>query len=228
MKIKNEKEVLQAFCGHDDFVNPWMKTPFLCERVNKVCATDGHYMLMVDSKLLRRKYETHAFNGLEFIHMQNIDTIVTMADIEAAIHSFHLEPEMVTVEGEDCECSACDGDGEVQWEYTDPDGHVYYMDYECPVCNGTGETPKQNKVPTGRMLPPQDAVVEIDGAKFLVIYLMKALEGLKLLGCQQLRHTVAYENTANLFDVQEGITLLIMPVFCPDNQGVKVKTTKKE
>lgn len=226
MKIKNEKEVLQAFCSQDDFLNPTLTQPFFNEKRNEVWATDCHFMLMVDPMLLRRKYAKSEFGNKLEIRMPNINTIVTFADIESAYNSFKLMPEMVDEEGDDCECPACEGSGEVQWEYTAPDGHTYYMDSDCPVCNGTGDTKEQKKVPTGRMLPPNDALIEIDGARFMAYYMMKAIEALKLLGCRQLRHTVAYDNEANVFEVQEGIRLLIMPVV---GLGLAEKVeTKKE
>jgi hypothetical protein len=56
---------------------------------------------------------------------------------------------------------------------------------------------------------------------------MKAIEGVKMLGCLQLHHTVSYEEYANIFEVQEGIRLLIMPVI-GNGQIEKVKTTIKE
>ena len=227
MKIKKEKQVLQAFCSPSCPPQMWQEKPFMSKRLNMVCATDGHYLLMVDPKLVRGKYDEIDCINPDIIRMKNNNTIVTIADIEAAYNCFKLEPEMVIGEGEEVECSACEGDGEVQWEFTDPDGNTHYMDHECPVCGGTGKVPEQKKIPTGRMLAPEDALLEIDGVKFSAYYLMTAIEAVRMLGCKQLRHTVAYENSANIFEVQDGIRLLIMPSV-GEGQIEKVITTKDE
>ena len=227
MKIKNEKQVLQVFCNTDNPLHPEFARPFLNEKYNEVWACDGHYLLMVDPKLLRRKYKSSDVGKSIVIPMQNVNTIVDVGDIEAACNSFGMEPEMLPKEGSAGECPACSGDGEVQWEYMDPSGHTHYMDYECPVCDGTGYVKEEELVPTGRMLPPDGAGIRIDTSEFLVCLMLKVLEGLKLLGCKQLRHTVDYCNAVNLFEVQPGIRLLMMPAVL-NSDSVVVKTTKVE
>lgn len=224
MKIKNEKEVLQAFCDEDNELRPLLNSPFFCEPTGEVRATDGRIMLMVDPKLLRRKYTAAEFGAKLTIPEPNSDTIVRLDDIEAVFRQFELVQEMAWEEGEQCECYACDGEGTVQWEFTDPNGHTHYMKDDCPVCDGTGEAVERHKVPTGRMLPPDNAKFVIDGVCFLACYMMKAVEGLRLLGCKELRHIATFKSSLNLFAVQDGIRLLIMP--CDGNGELKeVKTT---
>jgi len=225
MKIKNEKEVLQAFCQEDDELRPLLNNPFFCEPTGEVRASDGHIMLMVDPKLLRRKYTAADYGAKLTIPEPNCDTIVRLDDIEAVFNQFELVQEMAWEEGEECECYACDGEGTVQWEFTDPNGHTHYMDDDCPVCDGTGEARERHKVPTGRMLPPDNAMFVIDGACFLASHMMKAVEGLRLLGCKELRHIATAKASPNLFAVQDGIRLLVMP--CIGNGDMKdVKTTE--
>ena len=227
MKIKNEKEVLQAFCDDDNELRPLLNNPFFCEPTGEVRASDGHIMLMVDPKLLRCKYTAAEYGAKLTIPEPNSDTIVRLDDIEAVFNKFGLVPEMKWEEGEECECYACDGEGTVQWEFTDPNGHTHYMEDDCPVCDGTGWAVERHKVPTGSMLPPNNAKFVIDGVCFFAYYMMKAVEGLRLLGCKELRHIATFKSSSNLFAVQDGIRLLIMP--CDDNGELKeVKTTKKE
>ena len=227
MKIKNEKEALQAFCASNDDFRPVLNHPYVNEERNEVWASDAHMLLMVDLKLVRRKYKPSDFGKSLTIPEKNSDTIVTLKDIEAAFKRFKLIPEMVDEEGDECECPACGGDGEVEWEFTDDDGNTYYMDAECPVCEGSGEAVEHHKVPTGKMLSPKDAMFVIDDVRFPAYYMMKAVEGLHLLGCKELRHVVTSKDSANLFDVQDGIRLLFMPCV-GDGVTRKVKTTASQ
>lgn len=228
MKIKNEKEVLQAFCSNNDEFRPVLNAPFFNEKRNEVWATDGNVMLMADRKLLRRKYnKSERYTNLP-IPEPNSDTIVDVKDIEAAFKRFDLKPEMVEEEGEECECTACDGFGEVQWTFTDDDGETYNMSGECPVCDGTGRAKKRRLVPTGRMLPPKEVMFVIDGVKFSARNIMKAVEGLRLLGCNQLRHIYTDVIDNNLFEVQDGIRILIVTRHGYEGLAKKVKTRKME
>ena len=133
---------------------------------------------------------------------------------------------VVDEEGDECECPACEGEGTVQWEFTDPDGKTYYMDEDCPVCDGTGEAVEHHKVPTGRMLPPSDAMFVIDDVRFPARYMMKAVDGLRLLGCREIRHIATSKDSANLFAVQDGIRLLVMP--CVGEGNMKDVKTKQQ
>jgi hypothetical protein len=227
MKIKNEKEVLQAFCMKDDELRPLLNNPYYCEAKGEVMASDGYIMLMVDPKLLRRKYTASEYGAKLTIPEQNCDTIIRLDDIDSVFRQFDLVQEMVWEEGEECECYACEGEGMVQWEFTDPNGETHYMDDDCPVCYGTGKARESHKVPTGRMLPPDNAMFVIDGACFLARNMMKAVEGLRLLGCKELRHISTSKDFQNLFAVQDGIRLLVMPCI-GDGDMKEVKTTKNE
>lgn len=224
MKITNEKKVLQAFCGDDILCREEIKKPYFCEPTGEVRATNGRLLLMVDPKLLRCKYQSSAFGAWLSIPAPNSDTIVTLDDIEAVFNQFELTPEMTDEEGEDCECPACEGSGTVSWKFVAPNGRIYYMDDDCPVCNGTGENEDCNKVPTGRMLPPKNATFVIDGVRFEVACIMKAVEGLRLLGCKELHHIFTSKDSPNLFAVQDGIRLLVMP-YPYDGPTKDVKTT---
>ncbi len=227
MKIRNEKKALQAFCS-DDELRTVLRSPFFCEPTGEVRASDGQIMLMVDPKLLRCKYAANDYGAKLMIPAPNSNTIVTLDDIEEAFNQFELIPEMVDEKGDECECPACEGEGKVQWEFTDPDGKTHYMEDDCPVCDGTGEAVEHHKVPTGRMLPPSDAVLVIDGVRFAASNIMKAVEGLRLLGCKQLRHVVTLKGSANLFAVQDGIRMLVMPCFHERGKMKVVRTIMKK
>jgi hypothetical protein len=72
-----------------------------------------------------------------------------------------------------------------------------------------------------------DAMFVIDGVRFSAYYMMKAVNGLRLLGCEELRHIATSKDVANLFAVQEGIRLLVMPCI-GDGIMKDVKTTKED
>jgi hypothetical protein len=223
MKIKNEKEVLQAFCENESELRPVLNKPFLNEARNEVWASDGHMCIMVAKSLLRCKYKPNTMGHSLQIPENNSDTVVKVSDIEKTFKKFELKEEMKIEEGEEIDCPVCNGYRWVQWEFTDDDGNTYYKEDDCPFCDGTGYAPEQKKVPTGRMLPPDDAMFVIDDVKFKVDVVMKIAEGLRLLGCKEILHTVTSANSANMFDIQDGIRLMIMPCL-GDGICKKVKT----
>ena len=225
MKLKNEKEALQKFCSDDDF-RVKLKYPFINEKDNgRLTATDAHIMLMVDTSLLRCKYKSQEVT-VPNVESENCNRIVRFADIDAAYNRFKLVPEMVAKDGGTDECPECDGTGTVEYEYTDNEGNTHYHEEDCPICEGDGKRDVE-MVPTGRMLLPEKSLFRIDGVTFEARELWKAVEGLRLMGFEQMTWQTAKENRANRFDVCEGVTFLIMPFhYCEDEKGVVTEEIK--
>ncbi len=227
MKIKNEKEVLQAFCSKDSW-RTHLNSPFRNPNDNgRIWATDGICLLTVDPKMVRRKYQEHTMT-LPVTMAENCNTIVTLDDIEAAYNSLGKEPEYRFEEGEIIKCPECDGSGHVNFEYyCEVNGRTYQEEEDCPYCDGSGEAPELKKVPTGRMLVPDNSFLRIDGTFFLPRIIIRALDGLRLLGATQLNHRINDGSGANLFHVSDGVELYIMCCLGNDKPVYKdVKTTE--
>lgn len=182
---------------------------------------------MANPTLLRNKYPVSNYGAKIRFTEDNCDTIVLVSDIEAAVASFGLTPEMKVVNGDLIECPDCDGTGIVSWEYCDLKGKFHYMDDDCPCCDGTGECEKELKVPTGRMVAPENTAVIIDGVKFSCACMLKVVEGMKLMGATSLRHTAANKGLGNMFRIQDGLSLYVMPVIGSEDvlRFADVKTT---
>ena len=227
MKIKNEKEVMRAFCKKDN-LHPHLKKPFRNPNDNgRIWATDGGCLLTVDPKLVRCKYPEYTM-GIPVLMAENCNTIVKLDDIEAAYNSLGKEPEYRYEEGEIIRCPECDGSGHVDFEYyCEVNGRTYQEEEDCPYCDGSGEAPELKKVPTGRMLVPDHSFLRIDGTLFLPRTIIGALDGLRILGVTQLNHRINNDSGANLFHVSDGIELYIMCCLGNDKPVYKdVKTTE--
>lgn len=222
-KIKNEKKVLLNFCANDGF-RPVLQQPFIQEQTGDVWASDGTILLIVRPDLVRGKYKSSdCGRGLD-LSGNNMNTIVQLSDIDDAYNRLDLKPEMVDYDGEPATCPHCNGEGEVEWEFTDNDGFTHYKEDTCPCCQGTGELPWKKKVETGRMIVPKGAVFSIDGTIFSVERVMKAMEGLRLLGVTSIHHT-SNVKSYNIFEVQDGVRLVIMSTRADEMYPTKVRTT---
>ena len=82
------------------------------------------------------------------------------------------------------------------------------------------------------MVLPRESFLRIDGTVFNARTIVKAVEGLRLLGFEQMLHTVSVDNDANMFRVADGVDLLIMPMCMSSMHGdehiEEVLTTEKQ
>lgn len=199
------------FCSEDDWLRPFCHKPFYPEsEPSRLMATNSIMMLLVDKSIVSGKYDTQKMKVPRFRN-DSLNKTVRFEDIEAAYNRFALIPEMVAADGKDDECPECDGSGTVEYEYTcDTTGRTYYHEDDCPVCEGSGKRDVE-MVPTGRMLLPPKTFFCMEGVVFKAELLWKAVEGLRLMGFESFVWQTAASNTANVFDVAEGITFVIMP-----------------
>ena len=212
MKIKNEKKALQMFCSDDEYYRKKLTRPFIIESCDdKVVATDGYIMLIVDRKLLRCKYETDKLN----IPQQSCESIsipISFAAIDEAYHLLQLEDEEVSEDGKDKDCPECLGEGKVEFEYNAENGETYYHVCDCPICEGTGIRADYVPVKTGRMLIPAGSVFVMRHTIFDARRVWKVVEALRLMGFEQITWVCEDERGANFFDVCDGMQLVMMPM----------------
>lgn len=135
MRIKNEAELLSAFCDNS-YSNPLRSAPFFNTKYNEVWSTDGYVLIRIKPERLACEYPKGelTFPKLGFPCKKKI----TIEAINEALDACpKVDEEVITQEA--VECKECDGDGEVYWEYTDNHGHTHEHLYDCPVCDGTGK-----------------------------------------------------------------------------------------
>lgn len=166
-------ELFKMFCGNDG-IRPVMLLPF--EWDGKIYGTDAHKLIRCDKTFLEFEL-TNSYkpiNAEACIPKINCNRIVAnkLEDFDV----FKTEDELIK-NGEDIECSECDGEGEVEWEYR----HHSKMD-DCPVCNGSGFSSESRLVPTGKKTFPQYAYLTIDGVFFNINIFKSIFEAQKIIG----------------------------------------------
>lgn len=130
--MKNERELLMLFYDSDNR-REVLRQPFLQD--GKVCATDGHVLIRIDSSLCDGSYDEKP-GGLtpprtaSVVPAATTDIAVTRQQIERALE---LAPEE-----QNRQCPECKGSGDVTWEYHDRYYELYTMEAECPMCDGSG------------------------------------------------------------------------------------------
>jgi hypothetical protein len=216
MRLKNERKGLLKFCGVDDKLRPVLQKPFINKNFNdEMWASDGHLLLMIRKGICRGKYreESEKFNKRISVKPVNCNRIVDFKNIDEACSRFELVPEMKKISDEK-PCPECHGKGIVTWHY-----NGYDLEDDCPVCEGYGTIDDDCWEKTGRMIPPPESFLRIDGTVFFTHTITKAVEGLRLMGFEKMVHTVSVDTYANMFKVADGVDLLIMPVCMSSMHG---------
>ena len=130
--MKNERELLMLFYDSDNS-REVLRQPFLQD--GKVCASDGHVLIRIDSSLCEGSYEEKP-GGLtpprtaSVVPPATTDIAVTRRQIERALEQ--------APEEQNRQCPECKGSGDVTWEYRDRHYDTHTMEETCPVCDGSG------------------------------------------------------------------------------------------
>ena len=130
--MKNERELLMLFYDSGNF-REVLRQPFLQD--GKVCATDGHVLIRIDSCLCEGSYDEKP-GGLtpprtaKVVPAATTDIAVTRQQIERALEQ--------APEERNRQCPECKGSGDVTWEYRDRHYNTHTMEDTCPVCDGSG------------------------------------------------------------------------------------------
>lgn len=160
MKIKNEAELLSAFCDNS-YSNPLRSAPFFNTKYNEVLSTDGYVLIRIKPERLACEYPKGELTlpELEFPCKKKI----TIEAINEALDACpKVDEEVITQEA--VECKECDGDGQVYWEYTDNHGHTHNRLYDCPICDGTCEIKPEIRRKTGKQITDDRAIIKVGNA----------------------------------------------------------------
>ena len=216
MNKKFTKEDLLPFCADPDneLLQPWIKEPWRNEQTGDVWASDTHFALIVKKSLVRGRFKKYSYGSKIKIPQADMRVTIDFAAIDAAYDKVEKYPEILKVTTDELdECLDCGGTGEVYWEYEDLDGCTHDMIAECPVCHGEKQVNVVVDKPTGRMLPEPQQVFRLHRVLFDVRNFMHVVTTLRDLGFSQLVWVHEDPKDANLFEVAEGITLLMMPMI---------------
>lgn len=210
MKLKKEKQALQMFCNEESYVEMY-HAPFVNDKDNgRILATNGIVMIVVDPKYVRGKYMHFSQRLPDYDYRRNdIDKFIPFSVIEKAYNTFNLIPEKMSKDGQSADCPECDGHGTVEYEYRDRWGNLHYQQCTCPECEGSGKRADFELVETGRMILPDDSTFQLKDQIVSAEILWKVVTALRLMGFNSMR-LKSQQNHGNLFEVCDGITVLIM------------------
>jgi len=112
---------------------------------------------------------------------------------------------------EDFKCGACDGDGEVEFEFNFGSKNYTTKD-TCPICNGTGEDKTNRKLKRGDRIYPSSHAIQIEKSILkardvdLLINIARKLEESEITLIKQ-----GFINNKNYFKIGEFI-IIILPI----------------
>lgn len=206
----DEETLFDLFVGNDIY-RPQLHKPFLQD--GYVVATNANIMIRVRQELLKEEYaeNSHAPIVSKVLTSCNFDKTVTLEKLEAAIAQCPLGDEEILI-SEAIDCSDCDGDGEVEWEYTDKNLNTYREYHKCPVCHGSGMSRPAKYRKTGRKVPEYNAPIDVYGLNFSAILLMTLCDAMRLLGLSQAQYIARHIGKANIFHLIDGVEVIIMPL----------------
>lgn len=206
-KLKDEAALLALFYDSDHF-REQIRAPFTSD--GYVCATETHRLILIKPELCKSEYAPGKLSVKKVINPDNINITISLAKLKKAVKKLSTEQEMEIVSPA-VECKDCGGDGTVQWEYVDRHGHTH-LDYrECPICKGSGEERKAVEKPTGRMIPPLDALIGIYKHAFSAYNVLALCEAMEILGIDKVRYVASSEYGGNTFILTDGISVVMCP-----------------
>lgn len=203
-KIHTQNDILNMYVDSEgkrpDFVNPFFQG-------NYVCATNGHVLLKVNKQIVSSEYkELDKPNCLKFFKTLNNEEKISLNYLKELLSKVELVDETKEV-GQDVECSECDGEGVVEWEYK-----RWTRDLDCPVCDGEGYSSTVKQVPTGKKIRDPNDVLLIGNHNLKVQYVEKIVDTMIFFDLDEV--TIKYNNDPKcyvIFVFSQDMEALIMP-----------------
>lgn len=211
IKMNDYKKILELCVSNDD-LRAWMQKPFMIE--DKIMSTNGHILCIVPYKLIGEHYYLHTTpnNILSVIPTPSENRLLTITKAELR-ELMSLCPMVDDYEevGQDKDCEACDGFGDVDFEFY-YEGKNYYSNSECPICQGEGLTEKVVRKPNGKKVIDTESIVEIMQSWFRMETISVLNQVCQILDSDALLISQEKDMSANLFQIGE-VRLLIMPIY---------------
>ena len=206
------KLLLEKFTGKDD-LRLWMKTPFNCE--NRTMCTDAQILVSVpqiegyaEPPGNKTKNVLNILSGAKEGHPVAYQT----KNIRAILDKWEV---VKTYKKE--ECDACDGEGEVVYEFKYY-GKTYMHEDECPICfgvryTGTGEE-------DGTRL--KHGTVKLHNSVFTINKIADLLFILETLESETFEIRNIVSNKPSYITI-ENVVVLLMPTFSYNSDPYKAE-----
>lgn len=205
---KQWHSLLDLFVADADSFRPAFMKPF--EQDGFVCATDGHNLIRVSKKFISDEFPTTS-------RALNVARVIPAYKPSLTVSAYGLRHAFVAVGVDyDCMlacCPECDGDRQVEWEYTDNDGGRHTMSAYCPVCGGSGQALNG----FNKFCKIADKILSV----YSLILLYRVMDVL-CIGEAQITFG---KRGPLLFTIADGVDILIAP--CPPDFASKAKNTVK-
>lgn len=203
-RINNEQELLELFCDPDSN-REHCKNPY-CEKSTKtVYATDGYVAILVSPNVTSLSYEEIEFPIIGSLIKGAVKGHFTLESLKKVLEFFKVEEERFIIE-EGRKCEECEGSGDVEWEYTDQDGEIHFLDSDCPVCHGDGMLEEVFKS-TGFMVPTDNSFVRIGGLTIRGVYAQKLLWVMEFFNVDKVAFIEQRETIG--IDLRNGVQIVI-------------------
>lgn len=204
-------DLLNKFKANDDR-RDWISKPFNVG--NKTVSTNAYILIATP---LQKGFEdlpdkTKGVYPMDFI----LDKKILVSELRQKLNDF---PKVDCFDEEEKECDACDGYGEVDYEFSH-NGKNYEREEECPVCEGSGVIEKISKTPNGKKELDYNKFFGIGNSVFNVARIKELLEVAETLNSDEIiLVNQTQPNKASLFKVKE-VEVLLMPTMCNDLTNV--------
>ena len=223
MKIKNEKEIFDLYVKKDDALRSLLKEPFVHENDGRVWASEGHIMIMVNQKCVSGEYKTHGIGCELPVRDYNCDFPLSISDLQDALDRCPQEHEVI-ITNKKVKCTECDGYGEVDADYyADSNGKYYTISGTCPICDGEGTIKKEEREPTGNMIPKENSNIELGKGIFRWYHIRTIIKTCEMIDIKQLRLVRTHEEEMSMFELSKDIHIALMPMYVSDIEGVEIK-----
>lgn len=202
------RSLLDLFVADADSFRLVLMKPF--EQNGFVCATDGHNLIRVSKEFISGEFPTppQAPNVARVIPAYKPSLTVSVYSLRHAFVAVGVDYNRMLV----C-CPECDGDRQVEWEYTDIDGDRHTMSADCPVCDGSGQV--LNGVDKFCIIA--DTIL----SAYSLLLLHRVMDALGIDTAQ-----ITFDECGPLlFTLADGVDILIAP--CPTDFASKAKTIVK-
>lgn len=222
-RINNKQELFELFCDPDS-VSVFKQKPYYETQRKKVFATNGLILIMMDPSMLSESYEEIEKPSIYTVFRDSMEGYFTFESLKKVFESFEMEEEQELKE-EGRECEECNGLGEVEWEYTDKVGEMYFRYADCPSCKGEGKAEDVFES-SGFMIPTDDSIVRIGKSFFRGILAQKLLWAMEYFNVDKAAFSEG-DISINI-TLNNGVKIAIAPLEPYESQNVVTLETTKQ